>query len=57
LFGLIVGKEKKKDLVIAWDVNDNDRIDGPDFFSTILADFNEKTLKPSNFLFDSDLLA
>jgi Ca2+-binding RTX toxin-like protein len=54
LFGLSVGEEDAKDIVIAWDVDRNDKISDRDFFTTVLADFNERTLRPSNFLFDAD---
>jgi hypothetical protein len=56
LFGLSVGEEPRRDIVIAWDIDRNDKLSDGDFFTTVLADFNERTLRPSNFLFDADAL-
>lgn len=56
LFGLSVGDQERPDFLIAWDVDRNGQIGQGDFFTTLLADFDESTLRPSNFLFEADTL-
>lgn len=57
LFGLVIGDPELTDLLIAWDKNRDGVVGQGDFFTTILADVDESTLTPANFLFDADLLA
>lgn len=56
LFGLAVGDEEQPDFLIAWDVDRDGQIGQGDYFTTLLADFDESTLRPSNFLFEADAL-
>ena len=56
VFGLAVGDTQLTDFLIAWDVNRDSQIGQGDYFTTLLADFDESTLRPSNFLFEADAL-